>query len=264
LVFINFLQDALTPCENLIDNWFLQVAAWLISVFGIISNICAVIYNIKCLNVDYNKNNDFVSTFLLINLGIGDLMMNIYLLFIAYKDLKSRHVFDESAITWQNSFTCSLAGFLSVLACLSTALFLTFITFERFYAIKYSYYSKRIHIKIAFIIAFLIWFLSTIGAALPFFKINSYSSYAICLPFDTRTEKNKLYMVTMNILLVLCFTLISIFYLSILLNTVLLKKKCSMSSCNNIAQLKMRQAEVQKLLRNISVLVLVIKLRYFI
>lgn len=186
-------------------------------------------------------------------------MMNIYLLFIAYKDSKSRHTFGESAISWQNSFTCSLAGFLSVLACLSTACFLAFITFERFYVIKYSCYNKRISVKIAITVALLIWSLSTFGASLPFFKINSYSSYAICLPFDTRTETNKFYIISMNILLVFCFTFICICYLSILLNTVLLKKKSSLNSCNTIAQMKMRHAEVQKLVRNISVLVLVNK-----
>ncbi len=184
-------------------------------------------------------------------------MMNIYLLFIAYKDLQSRHTFGKSAISWQNSFTCSLAGFLSMLACLSTALFLAFITFERFYVIKYSYYNKRISIEIAIVVSLIIWFISTVGATLPFFKINSYSSYAICLPFDTRTEKNKLYMMTINVLLVLSFTFISVCYLSILINKVLLKNRCSLNSCNNIAQMKIRHAEVQKLVRNISVLVLV-------
>lgn len=142
-----------------------------------------VTYNIVHSILHYYYNYDVnVSTFLLTNLATADSLMSIYLLFIAIKDATSRHNFVQTALVWQRSFKCNLAGFLSIMSSVSSALCLAFITFERYYAIKNSFdYSKRISIKAASVCTCFIWFISIIAASLPLLNFNSYSTYAVSL-----------------------------------------------------------------------------------
>lgn len=251
--------DPFTPCENLLEDWWLRIAVWLISLLGILSNVCVVAYNIMISVLYYYNNNDInVSNFLITNLATADSLMSIYLLFIALKDATSRHTFGQSALDWQRSFSCNLAGFLSVVSSVASALCLAFITFERYYAIRNSLDSnKRISIKFALITSAIIWVISLIAAALPLFDLNSYSAYAICLPFDTRTYAYKIYIVCLNSLLVLCFFFICVCYGLIFISTMVIERRSSLSSCNNETQLKLRSLEDQKLARNISLLVVV-------
>lgn len=250
--------DPFTPCSNLLEDWWLRISVWLVSTMGILSNFCVVIYNLIHSVLYYNNNNAIsVPTFLLTNLATADSLMSVYLLLIAVKDTTSRQHFGQSALLWQRSFTCNLAGFLSVVSSVSSALCLAFITFERFYAIKNSInLNKRVTPKLAFILTTLIWLVSVIAACLPLFELNDYSAYAICLPFDTRTTAFQVYLVGLNGLLVLCFFFICVCYAMIFVNTLLAERRSSMTTCNNDAQLKLRNTEDKKLARNISLLVM--------
>jgi Leucine-rich repeat (LRR) protein len=174
--------DPFQPCENLLseDVW-ISIVVWAISLMGIFCNLCVIIHNFVYIIFDYQLNNRVkVSTYLLSNLAIADLLMSIYLLFIAVEDAESRHNFFRSALVWQRSFRCNLAGFFGIASSISSALCLVFITFERYYSLKNSlYYYKRVSIKIAIIFTLIIWIISFIVASLPLFKINSYSAYAV-------------------------------------------------------------------------------------
>ena len=131
--------DAFTPCEDFLEGWLLRVLVWTLSVLGTLSNLCVIVYKILA-NVEFYYINVAIDvpSFLLTNLAVADLLMSIYLLFIAVKDATSRNTFGQSALTWQRSFSCNLAGFLSIVSYVSSSLCLAFITFERYYAIKYA------------------------------------------------------------------------------------------------------------------------------
>jgi hypothetical protein len=253
------IPDVLTPCENLLDDLWLRVAVWLVSLLGILSNFCVIAYNVMYSVFYYYNNHDVnVSTFLLTNLATADSLMSVYLLFIAVKDSSSRDNFDESALVWQHSFTCNLAGFLSVVSCVSSALCLVFITFERYYSIKHSISSdKRVRFKGALVVTVAIWLVSLMIATLPLLNFNSYSAYAICLPFDTKGTIYKVYIVGLNLLLVVCFFLICVLYALIFVNTLILEKRARLTSCSDEVQMRLRNAEDQKLARNITLLVMV-------
>lgn len=157
---------------------------------------------------------------------------------------------------WQQSFSCNFAGFLSVASSVSSALGLAFITFERYYAIKNSInFNKRVTFKFAFLTVILIWIVSILFSFLPLVNINSYSAYAICLPLDIRGITYKIYVFGLNSLFTVCFLFICTFYALIFTKTTFRKRKTSLSECND--QMKLRNAEDQKLARNILVLLTV-------
>ncbi len=253
------MPDVLTPCENLLEDWWLRVAVWLVSLMGILSNCCVIAYNVMYGVFYYYNNSDVnVSTFLLTNLATADSLMSVYLLFIAVKDSSSRDSFGKSALAWQRSFTCNLAGFLSIVSSVSSALCLVFITFERYYSIKHSTdYNKRLRFKGALLITVVIWMVSFFAATLPLLNLNSYSAYAICLPFDTKGPVYKVYIIILNSLLVACFFFICILYALIFVNTIILEKRSTLTGCSDEVQMRLRSAEDQKLARNITLLVMV-------
>ena len=252
------MPDVLTPCENLLEDWWLRTAVWLVSTMGILSNICVIAYNVMYGILHYlNKSDINVSTFLLTNLAAADSLMSVYLLFIAVKDSDSRNSFGQSALNWQNSFGCNLAGFLSIFSSVSSALCLVFITFERYYSIKNSIdLNKRLKFRSAVFVIISIWLFSFCTAMLPLFGINSYSEYAICLPFDTKEMRYKVYIIVLNCLLVTCFFFICILYGLLFVNTIILEKNSILGGCNNEVQIRLRTAEDQKLARNITLLVM--------
>ena len=252
------LPDSFTPCENLLEDLWLRMAVWIVSILGILSNFSVVLYNTICGFQFYRcHNTQFIPTFLLSNLAIADSFMSWYLFLLALKDATSRHNFGQSALEWQASFTCNFAGFLSIVSSVASAFCLSFITFDRYYAIRNSFDSKRIGLKTAILWIALIWVTSIFVALLPLFQVNSYSAYAICLPLQTKNIQHVIYIILLNILLISCLLLISILYASIFIDTLSIERRSSFSSCSSELQLKQRFVQEKKLARNIFVLVIV-------
>lgn len=120
------------PCENLLETLILRISAWLISMAGLLANTSVIVYNIAYSWLFYKSSHDLnVPTYLLTHLACADSLMSIYLSFIVMKDMQSRDKFAQSALEWQRSRGCSVAGFLGVLSALVSAFSLAFITFER-------------------------------------------------------------------------------------------------------------------------------------
>lgn len=252
------LPDSFTPCENLLEDLWLRIAVWIVSILGILSNFSVVIYNTICSFQFYKcHNTQFIPMFLLSNLAIADSFMSWYLFILALKDATSRHNFGQSALEWQASFTCNFAGFLSIVSSVASAFCLSFITFDRYYAIKNSFGSKRIGLRTAILWVALIWMISICLATLPLLQVNSYSAYAICLPLQTKNTQHVIYIILLNILLIFCLLLISILYASIFIDTLSIERRSSFSSCSSELQLKQRFVQEKKLARNILVLVIV-------
>lgn len=252
------LPDPLTPCENLLGKGLLlRISVCFISTMGIACNIFAIIFNVIDGIYLYHSTMFFnVPVFLLTNLALSDLFMSIYLIIIAIKDISTRDHFDKVALIWQHSSNCNMAGFLSILSFMSSALILAFVTFERFYVIKNSiHFNKRIGFKTSIKVTLCIWFASIIVASMPLNGINSYSAYAICLPLDTTDLKAKTYISFLILLLFSCFMVICMCYGMLFLNTVSLERRASSSSCNSDEQIKIRNYEDQRLARNIFLLI---------
>lgn len=124
--------DAFMPCENLLETIWLRISVWLISSVGVLANMSAIVYNLAYSWMYYRSTHDLnVPTYLLTHLACADSLMAVYLAFIAIKDLSSRDKFAQSALEWQRSSGCNVAGFLGVVSAVASAFCLAFITFER-------------------------------------------------------------------------------------------------------------------------------------
>jgi hypothetical protein len=137
-----------------------------------------------------------------------------------------------------------MTGFLAIVSYVASSLCLAFITFERFYAISYAV--ERIRFGRAALVVALVWAVAFLKASLPLFNLNSYSAYAICLPFDTRNRVFTAYAWSLNGLLISSFFFICAFYGLIYVNKVAVGRKASMTSCSDNTGLRLRYLEDQR------------------
>lgn len=101
-----------------------------------------------------------------------------------------------SAIKWQTSIGCEVAGFFGVLSSELSVFTLSVITLERNYAITHAMHlNKRLSLRHAGYIMFVGWSFASAMAAMPLVGISDYKKFAICLPFETEDVLSLTYVV---------------------------------------------------------------------
>ena len=116
--------DEFSSCEDLMDNYALQVSIWVLGITAFVGNLFVVVWRVR---TDRHK----VSSFFIINLGISDFMMGVYMLIIASIDVYYRGTYIIHADNWRASGLCQLAGILSMLSSEVSVFMLTAITVDR-------------------------------------------------------------------------------------------------------------------------------------
>lgn len=101
--------DEFSSCEDLMANYPLQISIWVLGVFAFIGNMFVVVWRI-------NSDRGRVSSFFIINLGISDFLMGLYMLIIASVDVYYRGVYILYADAWRSSWLCQMAGILATLS----------------------------------------------------------------------------------------------------------------------------------------------------
>nr|BAO01099.1 neuropeptide GPCR A49 [Nilaparvata lugens] len=199
--------DAFNPCEDLMGNWVLRVAVWLVAILALLGNLAVLLVLLS------SRFRMTVPKFLMCNLALADLCMGLYLLLIAIMDARSIGDYFNYAIDWQNGIGCKLAGFLTVFASELSIFTLTVITCERWYTITYAIHlNKRLRLSSAAQIMVLGWIYSITMATLPFFGISSYSITSICLPMENAKTSDLVYLVTLLVFNSLAFWVICACY----------------------------------------------------
>lgn len=88
--------DAFNPCEDLMGNWGLRCAVWLVAVAALVGNLAVLLVLLS------SRFRITVPKFLMCNLALADLCMGIYLLLIACMDARSIGAYFNHAIDWQS------------------------------------------------------------------------------------------------------------------------------------------------------------------
>ncbi|KAG8201685.1 hypothetical protein JTE90_012750 [Oedothorax gibbosus] len=178
------------PCEDLFGWWSLRCGVWLVFLLALLGNGVVVIVLI------ISRSKMDVPRFLVCNLAAADFFMGIYLGMLAVVDSSTLGEFKVSAIQWQTSIGCGLAGFFGVLSTELSVFTLSIITLERNYAITHAMHlNKRLSLKHAGYIMLVGWIFASTMAAMPLFGVSDYKKVAICLPFETEDVISLSYVV---------------------------------------------------------------------
>ncbi|XP_055721450.1 thyrotropin receptor-like isoform X2 [Salvelinus fontinalis] len=204
------LPDAFNPCEDVMSLGFLRVSVWLVSLLAVLANLLVLFI---LLTSHYKLT---ITRFLLCNLAMADLFMGVYLLLIASVDLYTRSQYHHYAIDWQTGAGCQLAGVLTVFASELSVYTLTAITLQRWHAITFAMRpEKKVRLRHIVVLMLAGWLLCLVLAVLPLAGVSSYQRVSICLPMDTNSTAAMVYVVTLLMLNVLAFVLVSVCYVHI-------------------------------------------------
>ncbi|XP_076874272.1 LOW QUALITY PROTEIN: thyrotropin receptor [Brachyhypopomus gauderio] len=204
------MPDEFNPCEDIMGFSFLRVSVWFVSLLAVLGNLLVLFV---LLTSHYKLS---VSRFFMCHLAFADLCMGIYLLLIASVDIYTQSEYYNHAIDWQTGPGCMLAGFFSVFASELSVFTLTTITLERWHAISYAMHLDR-KLRLCHASAIMLggWFLCFFLALMPVLGVSSYQKVSICLPMDTQTLIDQIYIVLVLVLNILAFMVICTCYIKI-------------------------------------------------
>uniref|UniRef100_A0A8C1FJ92 Thyrotropin receptor n=1 Tax=Cyprinus carpio carpio TaxID=630221 RepID=A0A8C1FJ92_CYPCA len=204
------VPDEFNPCEDIMGFSFLRVSVWFVSLLAVLGNLLVLLV---LLTSHYKLS---VSRFLMCHLAFADLCMGIYLLLIASVDLHTRSEYYNHAIDWQTGPGCNLAGFFSVFASELSVYTLTTITLERWYAITYAMQlDRKLRLSHASFIMLVGWIFCLLLALMPLIGVSSYQKVSICLPMDTQTLVDQIYILCVLVFNILAFVVICACYIKI-------------------------------------------------
>ena len=189
----NSPKDEFSSCSDLMKNKAVQVCVWILGLSALVGNLFVILMRVVV------KEDNKVHSFLLTNLAISDLVMGIYLLIIAVKDVQWQGEYFKHDINWRSGTTCALTGVLSMVSSEVSVLLLTLITTDRLICIVFPFQMRRMNRTVAYIIVVVIWIFGTLLSVIPTFgldyfyddkrNVGFYGKSAVCLPLQLSSDR---------------------------------------------------------------------------
>ena len=137
-------------CGRLLPNTIQRVNMWILGLFALLSDLGVLFYRYRI-----KEKENKVQLLLICNLSISDMIMGIYMIIISSADLYYKGMFPSEL--WRVSFACKFAGTLSVLSSEASVFFVTLISIDRIFGIRYPFSTYRIGTKASRILSLVLW-----------------------------------------------------------------------------------------------------------
>ena len=162
---------------------------WILGFSSFFGNIFVVIWRIR----SETKNNvQLVQTIFIGNLAFSDMLMGIYMIFLAIADAYYGDEFYKISNDWRNSILCRFAGFLVLVSGETSLILLTLITIDRFLACVFPFssnhfqkFSTTVAVSATWVITIMMSVLASVFAD-PDGDFYALSDVCIGLPFATK------------------------------------------------------------------------------
>lgn len=188
--------DAFSSCDDLMKNEALQVFIWALALLALTGNFTVIIWRSR-LKVSVSAK---VHSLFLKNLAVADLLMGVYLLIIALKDVQWRGRYFKHDEKWRASRTCEVVGVLSLISSEVSVLTLAVITADRFVSIVFAMRFKKLSRRGAHLVVTLVWLIALALAVTPLLGPKSYfydektsagfyGHSGVCLPLQLSQER---------------------------------------------------------------------------
>ncbi|XP_059139398.1 G-protein coupled receptor GRL101-like [Physella acuta] len=224
-------DDPITSCNNLLGDFVKRFLLWLTAFIGIVGNVAVII--IKYVN-NYDPSTFKHSTF---NIVLSDLIMSVYLLFIAGADVYYRDDYVLYDTEWRDSSLCKAAGFLATLSYVASGVFVVLITAQMYNVHRHPTLEQQ-PIKISLVSLYVcVWCLCVVISLLPILipAVNIYSSNALCIGFPLPNKQQAGWMFAIFIHIIMSGVEISltVIGLILILKVILFDSSCVESEINN-------------------------------
>ncbi|XP_015770385.1 PREDICTED: uncharacterized protein LOC107348826 [Acropora digitifera] len=186
-------KDEFSSCFDLMKNRGVQVCVWILGLTALLGNLIVILMRVVA------KEDNKVQSVLLTNLAISDLLMGIYLLIIAIKDVQWQGEYFLHDFKWRSGVPCALTGVLSMVSSEVSVLMLTVLTTDRLICVVFPFKVKRMNRSVALVVVGGVWVLGTMLAVIPILgleyfydkkrSVGFYGKSAVCLPLQLSAER---------------------------------------------------------------------------
>ena len=186
-------KDEFSNCVDLMKNRVVQVCVWILGLTALLGNIFVILVRVVA------KGDNKVQSFLLTNLAMSDLLMGIYLLIIAIKDVQWQGEYFPHDFKWRSGVTCAVTGALSMVSSEVSVLMLTVITTDRLICVVFPCKVRRMNRSVAFAVVGAIWVFGAMLSIIPILGleyfydtrrgVGFYGKSAVCLPLQLSAER---------------------------------------------------------------------------
>ena len=170
-----------------------QVCVWILGLAALIGNLFVILTRVVV------KEDNEVHSFLLTNLAMSDLLMGIYLLIIAIKDVQWQGEYFLHDFKWRSGVPCALTGVLSMVSSEVSVLLLTVLTTDRLICVVFPFKVRRMNRLLACAVVGAVWVFGAMLAVIPILgleyfydkkrSVGFYGKSAVCLPLQLSAER---------------------------------------------------------------------------
>ena len=186
-------KDEFSSCFDLMKNQGVQVCVWVLGLTALLGNLFVILMRVVA------KEDNKVQSFLLTNLAMSDLLMGIYLLIIAIKDVQWQGEYFLHDFKWRSGLPCALTGVLSMVSSEVSVLMLTVITTDRLICVVFPFKVRRTKRSVACAVVGGVWVFGAILSVIPILgleyfydkkrSVGFYGKSAVCLPLQLSAER---------------------------------------------------------------------------
>ena len=184
----------ISSCENLIGSPVLRGLVWAMAVSAFAGNALVILYRVvgtkACRGQSY--------WLFVVNLGMSDLLMGVYLIIIASATAQFSGEYALHDTTWRHGPVCQLAGVITTVSSETSAIFMLLVTLDRFVAIRFPLRVVRMSQKWAVLACCLGWLVGLVVAVVPVlmeWEVYSFNSICVGLPLNNEAYLGSKYAV---------------------------------------------------------------------
>ena len=174
--------DELSSCDALLRTDFYRVALSVYAALALMGN--AVSFVFRLLEDSRTRRSSFAV--FVVHLCISDFLMGIYLAVVGVADrlLEGVYLWEDAA--WRHSVACTLAGFVCLLSCETSAIIICLITVDRFLVLRFPFSRWHVSPVCAQALGLLTWAGGVALCCVPLLGVTRhwgfYSQSGTCLP----------------------------------------------------------------------------------
>ncbi|XP_022807860.1 G-protein coupled receptor GRL101-like [Stylophora pistillata] len=214
-------NDDFASCHSMFRNLAPRRSLWVVGLLSLFGSLFVVGWQY------FFPDNNVVQSIMLVNLGISDGIMGIYLIIIAIKDLQWSGEYYLHDYEWRTGWFCHFNGAMSILSSEVSVMMISLIAWDRLKNIVFPYTFAKITPSQTRIMCTVIWLVGGVMALLPlsamhYFGDSYYGKNVVCLPLQLSPQLQKGWEYSTSIFIVLNFSLfifIMVAYIAILLNS---------------------------------------------
>ena len=219
---------------------------WILGLSAIFGNGFVIFWRVRPKQGSKLRKKNQVQSLLVWNLAIADGFMGIYMIIIASADMYYRGVYVAYADTWQRSYVCKFAGFLSVLSSEASVFFMTVISIDRFLSIAMPFSHVNLTSKSSKVTVLIVWSVAVLLSIMPmlvrsYFGDEFYGRSSVCLALPLTTQRPPGWEYSIALFLgvnLLAFLIIFICYAGIYIAVKLSAKNSQRSGKNQAEQIE--------------------------